>query len=132
MPGRKSILALALLALAGASASAQTGFPYDRDLVFQGQPMRGSKRVPILTFSQDGRMQIDLWCKRGAGQATITDGKLAIAVGAMTDDPGCSPERAQADEDMLAALATVDGISLTGEFVTLTGPKPLRFRAAGN
>jgi heat shock protein HslJ len=131
MLGRNPILAVALLALTATAAQAQSGFPYDRDLVFEAQPMRGSKRVPILTFSREGKMQIDLWCKRGEGQAAVVDGKLTITVGTMNDEP-CSPERAAADEEMLAAFAAVTGISLDGDVVTLTGPKALRFRAATN
>jgi hypothetical protein len=42
------------------------------------------------------------------------------------------PTRAQADEEMLAALAAVTGIALHGDVVTLTGARPLRFRAAAN
>ena len=125
-------LTLAIALCAASIAQAQSGFPYDRDLVFQAQPMRGSKRVPILTFDRAGKMQIDLWCKRGDGQASPTDGGFKIAVGTMTDEAGCSPERLAADEEMLSALATVIGIALDGDLVTLTGPKPLRFRAATN
>ena len=124
------VVAVALI-LGGPAAQAQTGFPYDRDLVFEGRPMPGSKRVPILTFSQDGKMQIDLWCKRGEGQAAVNSGALTITIGTMKDEP-CSPERTQADEEMLAALGSATGIALDGDIVTLTGPKPLRFRAATN
>lgn len=126
------ILAITVALILGAQAApAQSGFPYDRDLVFEARPMPGGKRVPIIAFSQDGKMQIDLWCKRGEGQATIANGTLTIAVGIMNDEP-CTPERTQADEEMLATLATVTGISFEGGVVTLTGPKPLRFRAATN
>jgi heat shock protein HslJ len=124
------ILTVAVLSPATAVRT-QSGFPYDRDLVFEARPMPGSKRVPILAFSPDGKMQIDLWCKRGEGQATVANGVLTITVGTMNDEP-CSPERTQADEEMLAALAAVTGISLNGDIVTLTGAKPLRFRAATN
>ena len=120
------------MAMSAAVAQAQGEFPYDRDLVFEAQPMRGSKRVPILTFDRAGKMQIDLWCKRGEGQASITNGVLTITVGTMTDEAGCSTERTAADDEMLAALAAVTGIALDGDIVTLTGPKPLRFRAATN
>ena len=130
---RLRILPALIIALfAAAAAHAQAGFPYDRDLVFQAQPMRGSKRVPILTFDRAGKMQIDLWCKRGDGQASSADGGFKIVVGTMTDEAGCSPERLAADEEMLSALAAVTGIALDGDLVTLTGPKPLRFRAATN
>ena len=49
----------------------------------------------------------------------------------MRDEP-CTPERAQADDDMIAALSQVTGWSQRGDVVTLTGPKVLRFRAATN
>jgi heat shock protein HslJ len=126
-----SLLLLVLL-LFGADRPHAQSFPYNRDLVFDARPMPGSKRVPILTFDESGKMQIDLWCKRGEGQASMTDGMLKIAVGTMTDEAGCSPERLAADEEMLSALAAVTGIALDGDIVTLKGPKPLRFRAATN
>jgi hypothetical protein len=113
---RRLALALTIAMCAAAATHAQSGFPYDRDLVFEAQPMRGSKRVPILTFDRAGKMQ---------------NGVLTITVGTMNDEP-CSPERAAADEEMLAALAAVTGIALDGDVVTLNGPKPLRFRAATN
>ncbi len=93
--------------------------------------MRGSKRVPVLSIEQNGRAQIDLWCKRGQGQATLAGDTITIAIGAMTDEP-CTPERAQADEDMLAALVGATNWSVRGDVVTLTGSKPLRFRVASN
>ena len=40
-------------------------------------------------------------------------------------DESCTPERAQADEDMLAALAGATDWSARGDVVTLTGAKPL-------
>jgi heat shock protein HslJ len=123
--------ALALAAVAAVPAIAQAEFPFERDLVLDVRPMRGGKRVPVLAISSDGQAQIDLWCKRGKGQATIAANTIAIAVGAMNDEP-CTAERAQADEEMLAALAQVTNWSVRGDVVTLTGAKPLRFRAATN
>jgi heat shock protein HslJ len=120
-----------LACLLAASAVAQNEFPYDRDLVLDARPMRGSKRVPVLAVGADGQAQIDLWCKRGRGQATIAADTITIAIGAMNDE-SCSPERAQADEDMIAALSQVTNWSQRGDVVTLTGAKPLRFRAATN
>ena len=121
-----------LLACAFVTAAlAQPGFPYDRDLVLDARAMRGSKRVPVLAVSPDGRAQIDLWCKRGQGQAAIAGSAITFTLGAMVDEP-CTPERAPADEDMLAALAGVTNWSVRGDVVTLTGAKPLRFRLATN
>jgi heat shock protein HslJ len=129
MPARTA-LALALIACA-VSAHAQSAFPYDRDMVLDARPMRGGKRVPILSVETGGRAQIDLWCKRGEGQAVVAGETLTIIVGEMREE-ACTPERAQADEDMLAALAGVTGWSLRGDVMTLVGAKPLRFRLATN
>src|SRR5882757_10219384 len=105
MPGRRACFAFALLGLFATGATqAQSAFPYDRDMVLDARPMRGSKRVPILAISESGEAQIDLWCKRGKGQAAISGDAITITVGAMNDEP-CTPERAQADDDMLAALS---------------------------
>ena len=93
--------------------------------------MRGSKRVPILSIGQNGRAQIDLWCKRGQGEAVVAGDTITILVGAMREET-CTPERAQADEDMIAALSAVTNWSMRGDTVTLTGSTPLRFRAATN
>lgn len=129
---RQCVLVLALLCAGAASPSqAQSEFPYDRDLVLDARAMRGSKRVPVLSVEQSGRAQIDLWCKRGQGQAAVAGDTIAITPGEMRDEP-CTPERAQADEEMLAALAGVTNWSARGDVVTLTGAKTLRFRAATN
>jgi heat shock protein HslJ len=115
----------------GTAAQAQTSFPYDRDLVLDALPMRGSKRVPILSVSPNGQAQIDLWCKRGTGQAVIAGETVTIIMGAMTEE-ACTPERAQADEQMIAALSAITNWSFRGDAVTFTGGGTLRFRAAAN
>ena len=124
-------LACAMALGAATSLGAQSAFPYDRDLVLDARPMRGSKRVPVLAIGADGRAQIDLWCKRGQGQATIAGDTITIAIGTMNDEP-CTPERAQADETILAALSQVTGWSQRGDVVTLTGATNMRFRLATN
>jgi heat shock protein HslJ len=114
------------------SAMTQTQFPYERDLVFDARAMRGGKRVPILSVDPSGRAQIDLWCKRGQGEAVVAGDTITILVGAMRDET-CTAERAQADEEMIAALSQVTNWSLRGEIVTLSGASTtLRFRAASN
>ena len=122
MLGRRARLAFALLGLFAASATeAQSAFPYDRDLVLDARPIRGSKRVPILAISEGGEAQIDLWCKRGRGQAAIAGDTITFTIGAMNDEP-CTPERAQADEDMLAALSEVTGWLQRGDALTELRP----------
>jgi hypothetical protein len=90
--------------LLASAAQAQDG-PFDRDPPsIRGRC--GSKRVPVLSIDPDGGAQIDLWCKRGQGEAAVAGDTITIAIGAMRDGP-CTPERAQADEDMIAALSAV-------------------------
>ena len=117
--------------LPATAAQAQTSFPYDRDLVLDARPMRGSKRVPILSVSPNGQAQIDLWCKRGTGQAVIAGDTVTIIIDAMNDEV-CTAERAQADQQMIAALSAVTNWSFRGDAVTFTGGSTLRFRAAAN
>src|SRR6478672_11127327 len=106
-----------LLAAAASPTIAQAEFPYDRDLVFDARPMRGGKRVPILSIDGAGRAQIDLWCKRGQGEAIIAGDSITILVGAMREE-ACTAERAQADEEMIAVLGQVTSWSLRGEALT--------------
>jgi heat shock protein HslJ len=124
-------LTAVLLASAAQPAIAQAEFPYERDLVFDARPMRGGKRVPILSIDSTGRAQIDLWCKRGQGEAVIAGDGITILVGAMREE-SCTPERAQADEEMIEVLGGITSWSVRGDIMTLSGAKTLRFRVAMN
>lgn len=130
---RRTTIACVILASVSATLPAlgQGQFPYERDLVLEARAMKGSKRLPVLTIEANGRAQIDLWCKRGRGTAAIDGGAITITVGDMKDEP-CTPERTQADEEVIEALGSMTGWSLRGDMVTLTGAKQLRFRAATN
>lgn len=128
---RRIAAACATLLVGSLMAGAQSAFPFDRDLVLDARAMRGSKRVPVLAIAPDGAMQIDLWCKRGQGQAIIAGDTVTIAIGAMKDE-ACTAERAQADETLLTMLSQVTGWTQRGDVVTLTGITTLRFRLATN
>ena len=56
-----------VLALILTSAAQAQQFPYDRDLVLDARPMRGGKRVPVLSVDAQRRAQIDQWCEARAG-----------------------------------------------------------------
>lgn len=120
-----------VLGLLLASAAYAQDFPYDRDLVLDARPMRGSKRVPVLTIDASGAAQIDLWCKRGTGQVVIAGDTITIIVRDMADE-ACTAERAQADEQMILALSQVTTWSLRGDTLTFNGGATLRFRAASH
>jgi hypothetical protein len=114
-----------------ASAAQAQDFPYDRDLVLDARPMRGGKRVPVLAIDASGQAQIDLWCKRGQGQAVIAGETITIIIRTMNEE-ACTPERGQADEQMILALSQVTTWSIRGDVVTFDGGTPLRFRAAAH
>ncbi|PSA72192.1 META domain-containing protein, partial [Corynebacterium diphtheriae] len=74
---------------------------------------------------------LELWCKGGKGQFSVA-GNTVIFVHGQIQDRSCPPASAQADDDLVAALAAVETWMRQGDFLTLIGPKTLRFRANGN
>ena len=94
-------------------------------------PMRGSKRIPILQFGEGGAVSIDLWCASLQGQATIAADTITIVPG--TASPAqCAPDRAQRDDELLAALSQVTTWRRSGGVIELLGPTKLRFRLMSN
>ena len=118
--------AAALLLVATVAAFAQAEFPFDRELLLDARPLPGSKRVPILEIGADGRAQIDLWCRSGAGQVVIRGATIQFTLGPLRDE-ACTPERARRDEEMAAALSEVTRWRIENDRVVLVGPTELRF-----
>jgi len=112
-------------------ASADERFPFDRELLLDTKPMRGSKRIPGLEISAGGQAAIDLWCNSGRGQVVIAADTITIIPGAMSERQ-CGPDQMRGDVDMLATLNQVTNWKREGNFVVLIGPKTLRFRPATN
>jgi heat shock protein HslJ len=111
--------------------AAESAFPFERELVLDASPMRGSKRIPILQFDERGAVSIDLWCASVQGQATVAADAITIVPG--TADTGqCTPDRAQRDTDLLAALSQVTNWRRSGGTIELVGPTKLRFRLLTN
>jgi heat shock protein HslJ len=113
-----------------ALANAQA-FPFDRELMLDAAPMRGSKRVPILEIAQNGAVSIDLWCNSVRGKASVGEDSITIvpesAVAAQ-----CAPERQSVDESLLAALTQVTNWRRRGDVIELIGTTTLRFRLMTN
>ena len=130
---RPAGLAVILLASAAAvvEARAETGFPFGMEMTLDAPPQRGSKRVPDLDIGDNGEVVLELWCKGGKGQFSVA-GNTVIFVAGQIQDRSCPPAKAQADEDLVAALSSVETWKRQGEVLTLVGPKPLRFRMNGN
>jgi heat shock protein HslJ len=111
--------------------SAERAFPFDHELLLDAKPMRGSKRIPSLEIGPNGRTAIDLWCNSVEGQIVVVEDTITIMTGQKTDR-ACPAERAQGDEEMLAALSEVTNWRREGETLVLIGPKMLRFRPLTN
>jgi hypothetical protein len=114
---------------AGASDSA---FPFDRELMLDASPMRGSKRVPIIEVSQNGAASIDLWCASARAAVNVGDGSITIVPGEVQQPAQCAPERQSSDESLLAALAQVTNWRRRGDVIEFVGATTLRFRLMTN
>ncbi len=129
--------ALALLATVAAIAGGQ--FPFDQELLLDAAPMRPGKRMPMLNVAPDGKATLDLWCKTVAAQIDLAEAGIKIAaeplpegLPQMMGNGQCTPERMQADQDLLAAFSQVTGWRSQGTALFLEGPKTLKFRPATN
>lgn len=112
-------------------AAAEPNFPFDHELRLDTAPKRGSKRIPVLQFSANGNMEIDLWCVSGRGTAVFADRTIAIVPVSMRDNK-CSAEQLAQDENLLNELTEMTSWKREGEVVTLSGSKTLRFRMSTN
>jgi heat shock protein HslJ len=122
------ILTAAMAMLLGAHIPARAAeFPYDREILLDMKPLPGSKRVPILEIGADGRAQIDLWCRSGPAQVEVRGEAITFRLGAM-HEAGCTPERSERDDAMMAALSEVTQWRIEEDVVVLIGPSELRFR----
>jgi len=93
--------------------------------------MPGSKRIPNLDIGEAGEVVIELWCKGGKGQFSVAGNTVIFVAGAM-ENRSCPPDRAQADDELLAALAEIGTWKRQDDLVLLVGPKTLRFRINTN
>ena len=129
---------VALLIIAG-RAGAIEPFPFDQELILDVRPMAPVKRVPVLSVGTNGRARIDLWCRTANAQVELADRAIRIeplplseALPRYMSEGQCTPERMQADEEILAMLAQVDTWRAQGSAVVLSGPATLRFRVSNH
>ena len=135
MIGKALSLCLVLCAwTVGASApglAQENEFPFDGELILDVRPMPGSKRIPNMDIAADGKIALEMWCNRIDGQVVVAGDTITVMTGQPTDR-SCTPERAQGDAALLEALNAVTNWRRNGDFVTLVGPKALRFRVPTN
>lgn len=130
---RRIVLALILTAaaLGGAPARAAEEFPFGFEMTLDVARQPGSKRLPTLEIGDKGEAVLELWCKGGKGQFSVA-GNTVIFVAGPLEDRACPPARAQADDDLVAALSEAATWKRQGDFVTFIGTKALRFRLNTN
>jgi len=130
----RPVVALAALAASAFSANracADDGFPFGFEMTLDAAPQPGSKRIPTLEIGDNGEATLDLWCKTGSGQFSVA-GNTVIFVPGQLRDRGCPPARAQADDELVAALSEAATWKRHGDLVSFIGSKPLRFRINTN
>ena len=108
---RMLLLAAGASLVAPGSAAAQKAFPFDAELRLEARPLPGSKRVPWLQFSEDGSVEIDLWCARGRGRAVVVEKALTIVPVSLRDDQ-CPQDRLKLDKEFLDKAHAGHGLAV--------------------
>jgi hypothetical protein len=128
------LAAILLLLTCGTGVPAEP-FPFDQELLLDAAPMRPGKRMPVLTVEPNGNGRIDLWCRTVSARIEISDATIKIEPGPLPEGlpemmsaGQCTPERMQADDELLGALIQVIGWRLQGDGIVLEGPKIFKFR----
>ena len=112
-------------------AQAETGFPFGLEMTLDVGRMPGSKRIPNLEIGDAGEVVLELWCKGGKGQFSVAGNTVIFVAGEM-ENRSCPPDRAQADDDLIAALTEAGTWKRQGDFVSFVGTRTLRFRINTN
>lgn len=123
---------LLIAALLNASpASADDGFPFGSEMTLDVGRQPGSKRIPNIEIGDAGEVVLELWCKGGKGQFSVAGNTVIFVAGEM-ENRSCAPDRAQADDDLIAALTDAATWKRQGDFVSFVGARTLRFRINTN
>jgi heat shock protein HslJ len=130
---RQAVVATALLTVAvtAGPSRADDGFPFGTEMTLDVGRQPGSKRIPNLEIGDNGEVVLELWCKGGKGQFSVAGNTVIFVAGAI-ENRNCAPDRAQADDDLIAALTDVATWKRQGDFVSFVGAKTLRFRVNTN
>jgi hypothetical protein len=123
--------AFAALFISTADALAQS-FPFGRELVLDANPMRGSKKLPVLDLGDRGTAEIDLWCSSVKAQLIIAANTIITGDKAPRS---CAPELARADDDLIDALNQATNWRMEDYALVFTGAaggRTLRFRIQTN
>ena len=132
---RCALSSIALAAFACVSnmgqAQAESAFPFGMEMTLIASPQPGSKRIPDLDIGDNGEVVLELWCKGGKGQFSVA-GNTVIFVPGPLQDRSCPPAKAQADDDLVAALSEATTWARQGDSVSFIGSRTLKFRINTN
>jgi heat shock protein HslJ len=112
-------------------AQADDGFPFGMEMTLDVAAQPGSKRIPNLEIGDAGEVVLELWCKGGKGQFSVAGNTVIFVAGAM-ENRNCPANRAQADDELMAALADAATWKRQGDAISFIGSKTLRFRLNTN
>jgi hypothetical protein len=128
-----AVLPLVALCMLASDALAQS-FPFGRELVLDANPMRGSKKLPVLDIGDRGTAEIELWCSSVKAQLVIAANTITIITAAKAPR-SCSPDLARADDDLIDVLNQATNWRMEDYalvFTGGTGGRTLRFRIQTN
>src|SRR4051794_24599064 len=129
--GRAGAVLVFATALQAAPAQADDEFPFGLEMTLDVARQPGSKRLPTVDIDEGGEVVLELWCKAGKGRFSVAGNTVIFVPGAL-QDRACPPARAQADDELVAALSEAATWKRQGDFVSFLGTKPLRFRINTN
>src|SRR4051812_46034934 len=128
---KRMVCAVAAVLAMSAVARAEEGFPFGAEMTLEALPQPGSKRIPNIEIGDNGEVILELWCKGGKGQFSVAGNTIIFVAGQMEDRP-CPADKAQADDDLIAALTDATTWKRQGDSIFFVGPKTLRFRLNTN
>jgi len=126
-----AMLVFATAAFQVIPARAEGGFPFGLEMTLDAARQPGSKRLPTLEIGDNGEAVLELWCKAAKGQFSVA-GNTVIFVAGPVEDRACPAARAQADDELMAALSEASSWKRQDDLVSFIGAKPLRFRINTN
>jgi META domain len=112
-------------------ARAADEFPFGLEMTLDVARQPGSKRLPTLEIGDAGEAVLELWCKGGKGQFSVAGNTVVFVPGSL-EDRSCPPARAQADDELVAALGEAATWKRQGDFISFVGTRTLRFRINTN
>jgi META domain len=128
---KRMVCAAAAVLAMSTIARAEEGFPFGTEMTLEAAPQPGSKRIPNIEIGENGEVVLELWCKAGKGQFSVA-GNTVIFVAGPVEDRGCPANKAQLDDELVAALSEASTWKRQGDYVSFIGGKTLRFRINTN